>query len=77
MNLYFDNCATSFPKPSAVAEAMSKHLNETGSAPMAGQHIRGFCNRPDWWKSAAISWQDGWAPQKPVKSSLQPMPPPP
>lgn len=30
MNLYFDNCATSFPKPSAVAEAMSKHLNETG-----------------------------------------------
>jgi len=30
MNLYFDNCATSFPKPSAVAEAISKHLNETG-----------------------------------------------
>ncbi|MEI7829615.1 MAG: aminotransferase class V-fold PLP-dependent enzyme [Prolixibacteraceae bacterium] len=30
MNLYFDNCATSFPKPSEVAEAMSKHLNETG-----------------------------------------------
>ena len=30
MNLYFDNCATSFPKPSAVAEAMSRHLNETG-----------------------------------------------
>jgi len=30
MNLYFDNCATSFPKPSAVAEAMAKHLNETG-----------------------------------------------
>ncbi|MCL6103843.1 MAG: aminotransferase class V-fold PLP-dependent enzyme [Bacteroidetes bacterium] len=30
MNLYFDNCATSFPKPSAVAEAMSKHLNEIG-----------------------------------------------
>ena len=30
MNLYFDNCATSFPKPAAVAEAMSKHLNETG-----------------------------------------------
>ena len=30
MNLYFDNCATSFPKPSAVAEAMNRHLNETG-----------------------------------------------
>jgi len=30
MNLYFDNCATSFPKPSAVAEAMIRHLNETG-----------------------------------------------
>lgn len=30
MNLYFDNCATSFPKPAAVAEAMSRHLNETG-----------------------------------------------
>jgi len=30
MNLYFDNCATSFPKPSAVAEAMNLHLNETG-----------------------------------------------
>jgi cysteine desulfurase family protein len=30
MNLYFDNCATSFPKPPAVAEAMSRHLNETG-----------------------------------------------
>lgn len=30
MNLYFDNCATSFPKPQAVAEAMVKHLNETG-----------------------------------------------
>jgi len=30
MNLYFDNCATSFPKPPEVAEAMSRHLNETG-----------------------------------------------
>ena len=30
MNLYFDNCATSFPKPSAVAEAMSLHLNVSG-----------------------------------------------
>jgi cysteine desulfurase family protein len=30
MNLYFDNCATSFPKPLAVAEAMTRHLNETG-----------------------------------------------
>jgi cysteine desulfurase family protein len=30
MNLYFDNCAISFPKPAAVAEAMSRHLNETG-----------------------------------------------
>jgi cysteine desulfurase family protein len=30
MNLYFDNCATSFPKPAAVAEAMVSHLNETG-----------------------------------------------
>ncbi len=30
MNLYFDNCATSFPKPAAVAEAMVRHLNETG-----------------------------------------------
>ena len=30
MNLYFDNCATSFPKPAAVAEAMGRHLNETG-----------------------------------------------
>jgi cysteine desulfurase family protein len=30
MNLYFDNCATSFPKPEAVAEAMVRHLNETG-----------------------------------------------
>lgn len=30
MNLYFDNCATSFPKPPAVAEAMVRHLNETG-----------------------------------------------
>jgi len=30
MNLYFDNCATSFPKPAAVAEAMTRHLNETG-----------------------------------------------
>jgi cysteine desulfurase family protein len=30
MNLYFDNCATSFPKPAAVGEAMVRHLNETG-----------------------------------------------
>ena len=30
MNLYFDNCATSFPKPAAVAGAMVRHLNETG-----------------------------------------------
>lgn len=30
MNIYFDNCATSFPKPAAVAEAMVRHLNETG-----------------------------------------------
>ncbi|MCE1197391.1 MAG: aminotransferase class V-fold PLP-dependent enzyme [Marinilabiliales bacterium] len=30
MNLYFDNCATSFPKPPQVAEAMRLHLDETG-----------------------------------------------
>lgn len=30
MNLYFDNCATSFPKPPEVAEAMVNHLNITG-----------------------------------------------
>ncbi len=30
MNTYFDNAATSFPKPPAVAQAMSRYLNEIG-----------------------------------------------
>lgn len=29
-NTYFDNAATSFPKPRAVADYMSRYLNETG-----------------------------------------------
>jgi cysteine desulfurase family protein len=30
MNTYFDNAATSFPKPPGVAAAMARYLNETG-----------------------------------------------
>jgi len=30
MNTYFDNAATSFPKPAAVAQEMARYLNELG-----------------------------------------------
>ncbi len=40
MNLYFDNAATSFPKPPQVAEAVTRYLNETG-----GPYGRSFYSR--------------------------------
>ena len=39
-NTYFDNAATSFPKPKQVSEEISKYLNEIG-----GSYGRSFYNR--------------------------------
>ncbi|MDZ7401891.1 MAG: aminotransferase class V-fold PLP-dependent enzyme [candidate division KSB1 bacterium] len=36
--IYFDNTATSFPKPSCVLEAMAKFLNEVGANPGRSGH---------------------------------------
>ncbi len=36
--IYFDNAATSWPKPSVVTEAMTKFLNETGANPGRAGH---------------------------------------
>lgn len=36
--IYFDNTATSFPKPPCVAEAMAKFLNEIGANPGRSGH---------------------------------------
>ena len=30
--IYLDNAATSFPKPPAVADAMLRHIQETGAS---------------------------------------------
>ena len=36
--LYFDNAATSFPKPPAVAEAVVRYINEIGASPGRGSY---------------------------------------
>jgi cysteine desulfurase family protein len=41
-NSYFDNAATSFPKPPAVAEAMSRYLNEVGGSYGRSAYARAF-----------------------------------
>jgi cysteine desulfurase family protein len=41
-NLYFDNAATSFPKPPAVAAAMAHYLNEVGGPYGRSAYSRAF-----------------------------------
>jgi cysteine desulfurase family protein len=41
-NSYFDNAATSFPKPPAVAAAMSRYLNEVGGSYGRSAYARAF-----------------------------------
>lgn len=41
-NTYFDNAATSFPKPPAVAAAMSRYLNEVGGSYGRSAYSRAF-----------------------------------
>ena len=40
MQSYFDNAATSFPKPSVVCEAMVTYQTESGASPGRGAYIR-------------------------------------
>jgi cysteine desulfurase family protein len=40
MNLYFNNAATSYPKPPEVAEAMAEHLRRLGGNPGRGEDDR-------------------------------------
>lgn len=42
MNTYFDNGATSFPKPCAVSEAISYYLNTCGGSYGRSSHSRSF-----------------------------------
>lgn len=42
MNLYFDNASTSFPKPSAVGEAVVTYLSNEGGSKGRGAYGRGF-----------------------------------
>jgi len=37
--IYFDQAATSFPKPKAVAEAVAAAINEYGANPGRGGHL--------------------------------------
>ena len=41
-NSYFDNAATSFPKPPAVAAAMARYLNEVGGSYGRSAYARAF-----------------------------------
>lgn len=41
-NTYFDNAATSFPKPPAVAQAMARYLNEVGGPYGRSAYSRAF-----------------------------------
>ncbi|MEO0716697.1 MAG: hypothetical protein AAFY58_06890, partial [Planctomycetota bacterium] len=36
--LYFDNAATSFPKPPSVHEAMARYATELGASPGRGSY---------------------------------------
>ncbi|HDQ70751.1 MAG TPA: aminotransferase class V-fold PLP-dependent enzyme [Chloroflexi bacterium] len=42
--IYFDNAATSWPKPPAVLEAMAHFLNETGANPGRAAHRRAIAS---------------------------------
>jgi len=42
MNRYFDNAATSFPKPESVAKAVTAYLTETGGSYGRSAHGRAF-----------------------------------
>ena len=42
MSIYFDNAATSFPKPEAVYLAVEQTLREIGAGPGRGSHRRGL-----------------------------------
>jgi len=44
MMIYFDNAATSWPKPPAVLEAMAHFLNETGANPGRAAHRRAIAS---------------------------------
>ena len=44
--IYFDNAATSFPKPPMVAKAMAGTLNKIGGNPGRAGHRLSLCGWP-------------------------------
>ena len=55
---YFDNGATSFPKPPEVADAVVRYLTEVGGNYGRSAPFPEPLNLPHWLKSAVTNWRN-------------------